>query len=129
MADRASAGAEGIEKIELASLLFDFYGGLLPEKQRSVMEFYHEDDLSLSEIAEEMDISRQAIHYTLKQAEKKLKYYEDTLGLVHRFSRNEKERARAAELAQELRSAVAGDQEAQEQLSELEQIITDLGEL
>ena len=76
-----------------------------------------------------MDISRQAVHYTLKQAEKKLKYYEDTLGLVHRFSRNEKERARAAELAQELRSAVAGDQEAQEQLSELEQIITDLGEL
>lgn len=129
MADRASAGAEEIEKIELASLLFDFYGGLLPEKQRNVMELYHEDDLSLSEIAEDMNTSRQAVHYTLKQAEKKLKYYEDTLGLVHRFSRNERERARAAELAQGLRSAVAGDRDAQAKLSELEQLITDLGEL
>ena len=42
-----------------ASLLFDFYGQLLSERQRQVMELYYEENLSLGEIAEEFNISRQ----------------------------------------------------------------------
>ena len=42
-----------METIEKISLLYDFYGRLLTEKQRQVMELYHEENLSLAEIAEE----------------------------------------------------------------------------
>ena len=61
-----------INDITRASLLYDFYGALLTEKQRSVMALYHEENLSLSEIADEYGISRQAVHDTLKKAEQAL---------------------------------------------------------
>ncbi len=67
------------------SLLYDFYGQLLSNRQREVMQLYHEENLSLSEIAEEFGISRQGVHDTLKKAEKALLGYEEKLGLVERF--------------------------------------------
>lgn len=67
------------------SLLYDFYGQLLSNRQREVMSLYHEENLSLSEIADEFGISRQGVHDTLKKAEKALQGYEDKLGLVSRF--------------------------------------------
>lgn len=86
-----------IGSIEFQSLLYDFYGELLNNNQREVMALYHEDNLSLSEIAEELGMSRQAVHYTLKKAERALGKYEDKLGLVDTYSRNRKlaDRARA----------------------------------
>ncbi len=74
-----------MDSIAEASLLYDFYGGLLTERQRQVMALYHEENLSLSEIAEEFHISRQAVHDTLKKAEQTLSAYEETLGLVRKF--------------------------------------------
>lgn len=74
-----------MDKIAEASLLFDFYGQLLTDKQRQVMELYHEENLSLSEIASEFEISRQAVHDTLKKAEQALNDYEEKLGLVEKF--------------------------------------------
>ena len=68
--------------VEYASLLYDFYGVLLSDSQREVMALYHEDNLSLSEIAEELGQSRQAVHYTLRKAEKSLDEYEEKLGLI-----------------------------------------------
>lgn len=68
--------------VEYASLLYDFYGVLLSDSQREVMALYHEDNLSLSEIAEELGQSRQAVHYTLRKAEKALDEYEEKLGLI-----------------------------------------------
>ena len=65
-----------INDITRASLLYDFYGALLTEKQRSVMALYHEENLSLSEIADEYGISRQAVHDALKKAEQALEDYE-----------------------------------------------------
>ena len=73
-----------------ASMLYDFYGTLLSESQREVMALYHEDNLSLSEIAEELGQTRQAVHYTLKKAETALKDYESKLGLVRSFEDNQK---------------------------------------
>jgi predicted DNA-binding protein YlxM (UPF0122 family) len=66
------------------SLLYDYYGGLLGERQNQIFSFYHEDDLSLSEIAELTDITRQGVHDALKKAEAQLIKYEDKLGLVER---------------------------------------------
>lgn len=74
-----------IDNVIKVSLLYDFYGALLTEKQRSVMEMYHEENLTLQEIAEESGITRQAVHNTLKFAEEALNEYEDKLGLVKQF--------------------------------------------
>ncbi len=79
---------QGISTIEYASMLYDFYGGLLNESQEEVMKLYHEDNLSLSEIAAELGMSRQAVHYTLKKAENALEKYEQKLGLVAKYHEN-----------------------------------------
>ena len=67
------------------SLLLDFYGNLLTEKMRLTLDMYLNDDLSLAEIAEEEEISRQGVHDTVKRGLKQLNGYEDKLGLVKRF--------------------------------------------
>ena len=68
------------------SLLYDFYGELLTDRQKEVMELYNEENLSLAEIAEEFGISRQGVHDALHKAQKALEEYERKLGLVERFS-------------------------------------------
>lgn len=77
-----------IDDITYISLLYDFYGQLLSKRQDQVMKLYHEENLSLSEIAEEFDISRQGVHDALKNAEKALKEYENKLGLVEKFRKS-----------------------------------------
>ncbi len=69
------------QRIRLGKL-FDIYGSLLTEKQRTCLEFYFYDDLSLSEIAEELGVSRQAVHDLLKRVEQILKRYELALGAL-----------------------------------------------
>jgi|GEM_PF-204165 len=66
------------------SILFDFYGSLLGDRHREIFVFYYEDNLSLSEIATELVISRQAAHEALKKADRILKDAEEKLGLVAR---------------------------------------------
>jgi len=88
--DRRIAMREDIDRVEYASMLYDFYGGLLSEAKNEVMAMYHEDNLSLSEIAEELGTSRQAVHYTLKKAEKALEEFEVKLGLIASYERNQK---------------------------------------
>ena len=67
------------------SLLFDFYGDMLTEKQRDVVELYYNDDLSLSEIAENEGITRQGVRDSIKRAEAQLLEMEERLGLAKRF--------------------------------------------
>jgi len=67
-------------------ILLDFYGNLLPEKQLDMMEQYYQEDLSLSEIAENSGITRQGVHDNIKRAASELKQYEQKLGLFARFS-------------------------------------------
>ncbi len=82
------SGAGMSEKVEEISLLYDFYGKLLPEKQRELIELYNEDDMSLAEIAAEKGVSRQAVHEAVKKAEKALNDYESKLGLVAEWKRS-----------------------------------------
>ena len=81
---------EQMSEVARASLLYDFYGELLTEKQRQVMALYHEENLSLAEIGEEFGISRQAVFDTLKKAEQALQSYEEKLGLVEKFVTTDK---------------------------------------
>lgn len=62
--------------------LFDIYGGLLTEKQQDCLNLYFNDDLSLTEIAEELGVSRQAVHDLLKRVEQTLERNEAKLGLL-----------------------------------------------
>ncbi len=75
-----------MDRIAEESLLYDFYGSLLTERQREATRLYHEENYSLSEIAAEFGISRQGVHDALKTAEKSLAEYEEKLGLVRRFA-------------------------------------------
>ena len=84
------------------ALLFDFYGQLLTEKQQDVCHLYFEDDCSLSEIAEELQVSRQAVHDMIKKSRKALGEYEEKLGLAARFSGQEEALKRIGDIAGQL---------------------------
>ncbi|WP_249318223.1 YlxM family DNA-binding protein [Yeguia hominis] len=67
------------------SVLLDFYGDMLTEKQREMIEFYYNDDLSLAEIAENQGITRQGVRDSIKRAEQQMLEMEDRLGMAKRF--------------------------------------------
>ena len=65
--------------------LIDFYGELLSERKRSVIDMYYNEDFSLAEIAEEINISRQGVRDIIKKAEEELNFYEEKLGLAKKM--------------------------------------------
>ena len=81
------------------SLLLDFYGDILSERQRDMMSMYYNEDCSLAEIAETYDISRQGVRSVLKKGETIIIDMENKLGLASRFI---KMRDKSTEIASEL---------------------------
>lgn len=67
------------------TLLMDFYGEILTEKQKEVLMLYYEEDLSLAEIAEQAKISRQGVRDCIKRGEATLLFMEERLGLAKKF--------------------------------------------
>lgn len=65
--------------------LLDFYGDVLPQRRRDIMDMYYNDDLSLAEIADDLGITRQAVREAVKKTENELFFYEEKLGLLRRF--------------------------------------------
>ncbi len=88
-----------MEKIGRQVFLYDFYGELLTEHQKSVYEDVVLNDLSLSEIAEERGISRQGVHDLIKRCDRILNSYEEKLHLVERFIRTRDDVTRIWELS------------------------------
>jgi len=74
-----------LEKISHVVLLKDFYGPLLTQKQQDIMNLHYENDWSLSEIADHMHTSRQAVFDMVKRAEAQLEELEEKLGVVEKF--------------------------------------------
>lgn len=111
------------------SLLFDFYGETLTEKQRELFDLYYNEDLSLAEIAEHAGITRQGVRDSIKRAEHALHEMERSLGLVARYGDTEQY---ADALWQEVGrlQALNADKlhssEAEEILSRMTQLLTQL---
>lgn len=76
------------EKVKI-SILCQLYGKLLTEKQYEVLDDYYNNDLSLSEIAENLEITRQAVRDNIKKGENKLLEYEEKLGIMKRVMEQE----------------------------------------
>jgi predicted DNA-binding protein YlxM (UPF0122 family) len=78
------------EKDLSLTILFDIYGGLLSANEKDAFEYYYCDDLSLSEIAEIMKMTRQGVRDNIVRAEKLLRDCEEKLGLKKKFSETER---------------------------------------
>ena len=83
-------------------ILYDFYGKMLSERQYAAIELYYIHDLSLAEIGEELNITRQGVFDTLKRAESKLYEYESVLGLVNKFDKTNKDIGQILKITSEI---------------------------
>lgn len=79
-----------LEKTTRMNYLFDFYQSLLTSKQKSYMTLYYLDDYSLGEIAEEFEVSRQAVYDNIKRTENMLEQYEEKLLLFQKYQERRK---------------------------------------
>ncbi len=93
------------KNLEIAFLL-DFYGEVLSERRRTVLDYYYNLDLSLAEVAQEVGISRQGVRELIKKAEEELLFFEEKLGLAKRFRQTQ---SRAEALLLLLRDAEVGE--------------------
>ncbi|WLR59731.1 putative DNA-binding protein [Pseudalkalibacillus hwajinpoensis] len=93
-----------LEKTMRINSLFDFYQSLLTPKQRNYMALYYLDDYSLGEIAEEFQVSRQAVYDNIKRTEQMIEEYEAKLLLFERYIKRQ-------ELLEKLREAIASENE------------------
>ena len=74
------------EKDLKKAYLLDFYGDVLTERKKEVLDMYYNEDLSLSEIAEQIGISRQGVRDLIKKAEEEIFFLEEKLGLAQKMS-------------------------------------------
>lgn len=86
------------------TMLFDFYGELLTERQKEFFDLYYNEDLSLSEIAENNGISRQGVRDVIVRAEGIMQEIEDKTGLIRRFMQMQGNLNAIQEAAEELKT-------------------------
>lgn len=119
------------EKAVEIGILFDFYGKLLSDKQYSAIELYYIHDLSLSEIGEQLNISRQGVFDILKRAESHLYMYEKKLGLVEKFNSNNKKVREILEYIDRIKDSVysLNNDEISNHIEEIRSIVLDILEI
>ena len=112
------------------AMLFDFYGDLLTERQKEFYDLYYNDDLSLAEIAENYDITRQGVRDIIVRAEKTLEDIEEKTGLIQRYPRTRATTATLKELCEQIQTLNRnrlGDSELNALCAQLSEAIDDLG--
>lgn len=107
------------------TLLFDFFGDLLTEKQREYFDLYYNEDLSLSEIAGNVGITRQGVRDIIVRAEAQLIDYEERTGIVARFMQRNSDIDRAEKIARRIKAS-AGDADTAKLAEELTDILESL---
>lgn len=108
------------------SLLFDFYGSLLTIRQCEIVEMYYNGDYSLSEIAEELNITRQGVLDNIKRAEKSLYEFEEKLGLLDRFLEQKQSLSTALSLINGIKDNVNDKEQTINNINKLEAIINSI---
>ena len=108
------------------SMLLDYYGELLTPRQRECYELHYNDDLSLSEIAEQCGISRQGAWDNIRRASEALEEMEEKTGLIRRLSETERHLRHLRALLKEIRSRAAENRDLDRLLQEAEQEVTGL---
>lgn len=108
------------ERVEL-SILFDFYGELLKEQKKQIFEDYIQNDLSLSEIAEDKGITRQGVHDIVKRCSIELREYEEKLNLCKKFQSIRDELNQICQISETIKTTKHIDQ-----LDEIEQLANDI---
>lgn len=98
------------------SYLLDFYGDVLTDKQRDVMEQYYNDDFSLSEIAENFGISRQGVRDAIKRGETTMLELEEKIGFAKRYRAMQEGLARLDHLTREIRFCNANRYDMSEEI-------------
>ncbi|WP_096154664.1 MULTISPECIES: putative DNA-binding protein [Bacillus] len=98
-----------LEKTTRMNYLYDFYQSLLTPKQRNYMSLYYLDDYSLGEIAEEYNISRQAVYDNIKRTELMLEEYELKLLLFQKFQERQQLLSKMKQLMMEKENAPTND--------------------
>lgn len=101
-----------LEKTTRVNFLFDFYQSLLTDKQRSYMQLYYLDDLSLGEIAEQYGVSRQAVYDNVRRTEAMLEDYEEKLNLFEKHERR-------LEVVEQLQQIIPADNSSSTKVLEL----------
>ena len=86
------------------TMLFDFYGEILTERQKEFFDLYYNEDLSLAEIAENYDISRQGVRDVIVRAEGVMQEIEDKTGLLKRFMQMQSRLDAILEAAQSIKT-------------------------
>lgn len=104
------------EKDMRISYLLDLYGALLDERERLIMTSYYEDDLSLSEIADGENISRQGVRHIIKKNEEQLDFFESGLHLSEHYARLDTLCKELSELAASLELAGDSDKKTAESI-------------
>ena len=109
----------------MLTMLLDFYGELLTDKQRRCLELHCNEDLSLSEIAEQCGVSRQGVWDNIRRGEAALREMEEKTGLVRRFTETERGLSRIRGHLERLRQLCEGaaDAEAEQALRELDALM------
>ena len=95
-----SESPKRLEKSVEIGTLCAFYGGLLTQKQQDALRLHYEEDLSLGEIAEELEVSRQNVHELITRSSQKLRRYEEMLGGVRRAADTARELRKVQEILQ-----------------------------
>ena len=86
------------------TMLYDFYGELLTDRQKEFFDLYYNEDLSLAEIAENAGISRQGVRDVIVRAEATMQEIEDKTGIIKRFEAQRPHLAAIEEAASELKT-------------------------
>lgn len=105
--------------------LLDFYGSLLTESESKSVDYYYNEDYSLTEIAELLSISRQAVSLNIKRAIDKLKSFEDALKLIEKFDKKKEVKTKALDLLDQA-SGSKDIEDIREKIKEAEEIINEI---
>ena len=119
MKPMGSDGPEKLEKSVEIGTLCAFYGGLLTQKQQDALRLYYEEDLSLGEIADELDTSRQNVHELITRSAQKLRKYEEALGSMKRAEETARQLRQAQAMLEGIRTANEQDKRKLEEAGAL----------